>query len=479
MTGTVNDVMYMGAATGELVIAKADALVYLENTNQIYDGAAKSVTATTDPSGLTVVITYDESSSAPTNAGSYVVTALVSETNWQGGITGALVIARSLDAITFSNTNQTYDGTVRSVTAVAWSGSPVSLTYDGSVSAPVNAGVYVVTGVVDAANWSATGVTVLTVGKASQTISVSAIRPQRTNNVVGLAATASSGLPVTFAVAGGPGLLDGGTNLSFTGTGVVSLVASQAGDTNWSPAVVQLSVRVHNWAPLDFDGDGKSDIGVLRRTSMTWFVWQSSAGGKTPIRFGLNDDIPVPADYDGDGRCDVAVFRPSTAAWYIFGSTSGGWTPITYGMPGDTPIPADYDGDGRADIAVCGATNRIWSRFGSTDGQMPLFQYGTAGDTPVPADFDGDGRADAAVFRPATSTWYIFGTSRGAMPSVAFGMAGDLPVPGDYDGDGRIDYGVFRPSTVTWYLFGSSRGAIPPFTYGAYGDVPLLHTGRR
>ena len=479
VTGTVNDVMYMGAATGELVIAKAEARVYLENTNQVYDGAAKSVMVTTDPSGLTVIITYEGGSLAPSNAGSYGVTALVNETNWQGGITGSLVIVRGLDTIAFSNTNQTYDGTIRIVTAVAGSGAPVSLTYNGSPSAPVNAGVYVVTGVVDAANWSATGVTALTVGKASQTVDFAALPPQRLTNVVGLAATALSGLPVTFAVTSGPGVLTGGTNLSFTSTGVVSVVASQAGNTNWNSAQASVNIRVQNEVPLDFDGDGITDLGVLRRTNMAWFVWQTSAGGMTPVQFGLIGDIPVPADYDGDGRSDVAVFRPSTAAWYIFGSTSGGWAPIVYGMPGDTPIPADYDGDGRADLAVCGAVNRIWSRFGSKVGPMPAFQYGATGDMPIPADYDGDGRADAAVFRPANSTWYIFGTTRGAMPSVAFGMTGDLPVPGDYDGDGRIDYGVFRPSNVTWYLFGSRRGAIPPFTYGAYGDVPLLQPGRR
>lgn len=52
----------------------------------------------------------------------------------------------------------------------------------------------------------------------------------------GLSATASSGLPVAFSIASGPGVISGGTNLSFTGAGSVQVVASQAGNEIWNPA---------------------------------------------------------------------------------------------------------------------------------------------------------------------------------------------------------------------------------------------------
>ncbi|MCA1808273.1 MAG: ice-binding family protein [Lentisphaerae bacterium] len=56
-------------------------------------------------------------------------------------------------------------------------------------------------------------------------------------DVVGLSAQASSGLPVSFAVViGDPGLITGGTNLSFASTGMVRVVASQAGNESFSPA---------------------------------------------------------------------------------------------------------------------------------------------------------------------------------------------------------------------------------------------------
>jgi len=55
-------------------------------------------------------------------------------------------------------------------------------------------------------------------------------------NKVGLSAQASSGLPVSFTVRTGPGAITGGTNLVFANTGLVSIVASQAGDTIYAPA---------------------------------------------------------------------------------------------------------------------------------------------------------------------------------------------------------------------------------------------------
>ncbi len=59
---------------------------------------------------------------------------------------------------------------------------------------------------------------------------------QVATNLLGLIATASSGLPVSFAVESGPAILSEGTNLSFTATGSVAIVASQGGDETWPPA---------------------------------------------------------------------------------------------------------------------------------------------------------------------------------------------------------------------------------------------------
>jgi len=77
---------------------------------------------------------------------------------------------------------------------------------------------------------------VLTVSKAGQTLSFPTVASQLATNTVHLGATASSGLPVTFAVAAGPAVLNASSNLTFTNAGSVSVSAAQAGDANWNSA---------------------------------------------------------------------------------------------------------------------------------------------------------------------------------------------------------------------------------------------------
>lgn len=90
--GTISDTNYQGSATNTLNVAQASASITLSGLTQVYDGTAKSVTATTTPVGLTVSITYDGSSTAPSGFGSYTVAASISDTNYIGTQGGTLVI---------------------------------------------------------------------------------------------------------------------------------------------------------------------------------------------------------------------------------------------------------------------------------------------------------------------------------------------------------------------------------------------------
>ena len=142
------DNTYIGS-TNTLTVNNARASVTLGNLNQTYDGTAKSVTATTIPTGLTVNLTYNGSTNAPTNAGTYQVVGIVSAPLYAGSATNNLIIAQAAATVTLSNLNQTYNGTARSATATTTPpGLNVAFTYNGSPDAPTNIGTYPVVGTI-------------------------------------------------------------------------------------------------------------------------------------------------------------------------------------------------------------------------------------------------------------------------------------------------------------------------------------------
>ncbi len=81
------------SATASVTVEPAPASVILTNLEQTYDGFPKPATATTTPGLLEIFVLYDGSPTAPISAGSYAVSATVTDPNYQGSATGTLVIA--------------------------------------------------------------------------------------------------------------------------------------------------------------------------------------------------------------------------------------------------------------------------------------------------------------------------------------------------------------------------------------------------
>jgi len=145
VVGMIDSINYAGSSSSTLVVAKADATVTLGSLSATYDGATKSATATTAPAGLTVGYTYNGGPAAPTAAGNYAVVGSISNTNYQGSASGSLVIAKATATVTLGDLSQNYDGSPKSASfSTSPAGLSVSITYDGSATAPAEVGSYAV-----------------------------------------------------------------------------------------------------------------------------------------------------------------------------------------------------------------------------------------------------------------------------------------------------------------------------------------------
>jgi hypothetical protein len=169
VVSTINNSNYTGSAGGTLVISGANATVSLGSLAQTYTGNACVATATTTPAGLAVNITYNGSSSAPTNCGNYTVIGSISSTNYTGSATNTLAIAKAAGKVSLSGLNQRYTGSpiaVKSSTTPA--GMNVTITYNGSAQPPTKIGSYTVVGTIVNSNYNGSATNTLAISRTKQ-----------------------------------------------------------------------------------------------------------------------------------------------------------------------------------------------------------------------------------------------------------------------------------------------------------------------
>ena len=119
-----------------------------------------------------------------------------------------------------------------------------------------------------------------------------------------LQASASSGLPITFVLAGGPATLDGNV-LTFTGTGNVTITAIQPGDDQYNPATEVTRTFLVTKAPQNITFNPIDDITIDTGS----IELQATSSQGLPVIFNLNSG---PATLDGNiltftGTGDVSI----------------------------------------------------------------------------------------------------------------------------------------------------------------------------
>ncbi|MEI6676824.1 MAG: MBG domain-containing protein, partial [Verrucomicrobiota bacterium] len=206
IAAAVNDPNYTGSAAGTLVIQKAAASIDLTWLTQTYDGAAKSITASTTPTGLSVVLTYNGSVTAPSLAGSYVIAATVNDPNYTGSAADTLVIQTAAATIDLTGLAQTYDGAPKPITATTTpAGLAVAITYDGAAIAPSAAGSYALAATITDPNHAGSAAGTLVIQKATATLAFSGLTQTYDGLPKTVTATSTpAGLTVDITYAGTP-----------------------------------------------------------------------------------------------------------------------------------------------------------------------------------------------------------------------------------------------------------------------------------
>ena len=170
---------------------------------------------------------------------------------------------------------------------------------------------------------SAVGSVSVTVMQASQTITFVSPGPQNNYFPLTLAATASSGLVVSYTVTSGPATLNGST-LTFTGTGSVTVKAAQAGNSNYSAATpVSVTFTVNS---LGASTPTFSPAFGIYNTPQTVTLADASPG--VTIYYTTNGTIPTTASTKYTGPFTVSstatVFALAVGNGYGTSTVGGG-----------------------------------------------------------------------------------------------------------------------------------------------------------
>ena len=323
-----------------LTVNPASATVVLSSLIQTYDGNPKPVTATTSPPGLTTSITYNDSATAPTSAGTYTVVATITDPNYVGSSSGTLVIQQAsqtitfgeIPAATFGDESFALNATSSSGLAVSYSSSnPLVATVTGNTVTLIGVGTTILTAsqVGDSNFTAATSVPQsLSVNPASATVTLSNLTQTYDSDPNPVTATTSppglttlvtyNGSTTAPTSAGTYPVVATITDPNYVGSNSGTLTISPGNDyASWANINFTESEKTSGLADdhVDFDADHLLNLAEY-------------ALGSDPRHF----TPPLAATLDSNGL-SIIFTRPSNLPSVIYHAESSEnfqtWTPLT------------------------------------------------------------------------------------------------------------------------------------------------------
>ncbi len=395
--GDLNHTLTTATKDITITVLPATATLALGNLSQTYSGSAKTVTVTSSPAEAKSAVTYNSSTTAPINAGSYSVTATVADANYTGSpVSGTLLIAKANQTVSISVPPNTKIGVPVTLSATTTSGLPVTFSI-GSGNATVNGSTLIcndanpiILRATQAGNENynaATGSYALTLAKLNQSVAFADPGAVARGTSVSLSATASSGLPVSYAVISGNATLSG-SSLVLNDYDPVVIRATQSGDGAYNAASADLSLRaIINAQTIAFTAPATKNNGDAP------FALQATSSSGLPVTLTL---VSGPATLSGStltltGLPGTVVLRASQAGDNVFLSAADVTQSITVGSTAPLVYFGSLGTDGKAgDFAIY---------YDSAKNSGTLVGFTSSTSEGFAVDFTLDGNGDFAVAR--------------------------------------------------------------------------------
>jgi uncharacterized delta-60 repeat protein len=223
-------------------------------------------------------------------------------------------------------------------------------------------------------------------------------------------------------------------------------------------------------APGAYDGQGIDELAVYLPQLGAFAIRPYSGGKDEIIPFGtpgyggtptsMYNSLPAPGDYDGSGKTELGVYLPAIDA-IAYRPANGG--PDVYfrfqnnGTGPTLPAPGDYYGTGRDDFAIYQNFTRNYEIANPVTGQVTVYTFPSTISpeaVPVPGDYDGSGLIEPAVFDPVSGniTYRSLASQSFVTIHIVPAESGAFPAPGDYDGSGKTEAAayLFTSGTLTY-----------------------------